>query len=262
MRRRIVSILILVLLTLTLGHRNAVACGQITTWAESDASLLGIAPEDVTIVNEPKKSPVSDRQITFFSSTTGVWNVSDQATWRLNVHISSYLNTADAAADFPLLKPVISDWAFIENGTLFLTFYQRIVNQRFGLMGIHQSCVVSIEGWGDTKDLDVEYLHSQFIALFNKARTLIDFKCALSACGTGKLALPSEFEYFLYLHQDPEHPLDEVVLGTEVNQVRPLYLGNPMQGGVRFDVGFCGFSESVDIYLAYLDSNSLGLYYQ
>ncbi len=261
MRRKRGSFLILVLLTLTLGHQNAVACGQITTWAEPDASLLGITPENVTIVNEQMRSSVSDRQITFFYLTTEAWNLSDQAPWRLNVGIYSYLNAADAAADFPLLKPVIPDWAFIDNEAAFLTYYQSTVNQQFGLKGIHQTSVVSIEGWGATKNLDVDYLRSQFIALFDKAKTLIDFKCTLSACGAGKVALPSEFEYFIYLHQDPEHPLDAVVLGTDPKLVRPLYLGNPMQGGVHFDMGFCGFSEPVDIYLAYLDANSLGFYY-
>ena len=179
MQRRMGSVLILVLLALMVAQKSALGCGHITTWAESDASFFGITPEDVTVVNEPKKSTVSDRQVTFFSLTTGSWNVSDQSTWRLNVHIFSYLTTADAEADFPLLKPVIPDWAFIENGPSFLTYYQRIVDQKFGLMGIHQSCVVSISGWGATKDLDVEYLRSQFIALFDKARTLIDSKCEL-----------------------------------------------------------------------------------
>lgn len=173
------SVLILVLLALMVAPKGALACGHITTWAESDASFFGITPEDVTVVNEPKKSVVSDRQITFFSLTTGAWNVSGQATWRLNVYISSYLTAADAEADFPLLKPVIPEWDFIENGPSFLTYYQRIVNEKFGLMGMRQSCIVSISGWGATKDLNVEYLRSQFIALFDKARTLIDSKCDL-----------------------------------------------------------------------------------
>ncbi len=113
----------------------------------------------------------------------------------------------------------------------------------------------------DSDGLDISQLRSEALSIFGQAKTLINSKCSLSACETGKMALPSELEYFIYLHQDYEYPLDSVVLGTDPNQVRPLYLGDPGQGGVRFDVGFCEFTAPVDVYLAYADNNSLGIFY-
>ena len=115
--------------------------------------------------------------------------------------------------------------------------------KRLFLMGKHLGTFVFyFSTWStkpfDSDGLDISQLRSEALSIFGQAKALINSKCSLSACETGKMALPSELEYFIYLHQDYEYPLDSVVLGTDPNQVRPLYLGDPGQGGVRLTLAF------------------------
>jgi hypothetical protein len=177
MKSRIVFVMILVFFVLCL--KNAVACGQITTWNEAYASYLGFVPEDVTVKNDPMKSPVSNRQITSFRATTSSWNVSKENPWHLNVTIFSYQNAEEAAADFPSMKPAKPDYTFIDNEKDFYAYYQCIVWQEFGLGGVYQSFIISISGWGETKNLEVDALRSEFMALFSNSKTLIDYVCGL-----------------------------------------------------------------------------------
>ncbi len=177
MKTRIVFVMILVFFVLCL--KNAVACGQITTWKEAYSSFLSFVPEDVTVNNDPRKSPVSNRQVTSFYATTSSWNVSDSQ-WHLEVRIMSYQNPEEAAAEFPLTKPAVPDYAFIDNRKDFYTFSYSIVDHEFGLGGVYQSCIVSILGWGDYNEkITADYLRSEFMALFSDSKALIDDLCGL-----------------------------------------------------------------------------------